>query len=87
MVNDNRFATGEQFRRGLATFSRLLVTSGAGFGMSEERSPEEIVRIGIQPVEPFMSNLDLLGARIEKAAPGQLSDLSFCATTRDSRSA
>ncbi|HAD82808.1 MAG: transcription-repair coupling factor [Candidatus Edwardsbacteria bacterium RIFOXYD12_FULL_50_11] len=66
MVNDNRFASGEQFRRGLATFSRLLATSGAGFGMSEERSPEEIVRIGIQPVEPFMSNLDLLGARIEK---------------------
>lgn len=66
MVNDKRFASGEQLRRGLATFGRLMVTSGAGFGLSEEKAPEEMVRLGIQPVEPFMSNLELLGARIEK---------------------
>jgi transcription-repair coupling factor (superfamily II helicase) len=78
MVNDKRFASGEQFRRGLPSFSRMMVTSGAGFGLSEEKAPDEIVRIGIQPVEPFMSNLELLGARVEKLHQDNFKIFLFC---------
>ncbi|HTY08001.1 MAG TPA: DEAD/DEAH box helicase, partial [Candidatus Edwardsbacteria bacterium] len=63
---DQRYLPAKLCLQELAGLRTLLLTSGAGFGLAEVPQPADVVRIAASPVEPFLSSLKLLQARVEK---------------------
>jgi transcription-repair coupling factor (superfamily II helicase) len=67
---DLRFAALADVRPRLEQGGLALMTSGAGFGVADLPQPAETVSLGIQPVEPFLSNLKLFRERLERLSAG-----------------
>lgn len=65
---DPRFSALSEVRPRLEQGRLVLMTSGAGFGVADLPQPGETVKLGIQPVETFLSNLKLFRERLEKLA-------------------
>ncbi len=68
--HDPRFAALADVRPGLEQGGLALMTSGAGFGVADLPQPEETVSLGIQPVEPFLSNLKLFREKLDRLSAG-----------------
>lgn len=63
---DHRFSSASELRPNLEKQRLVLMTSGAGFGVADLPQPQETIKLGIHPVEPFMSNLKLFRDRLQK---------------------
>jgi transcription-repair coupling factor (superfamily II helicase) len=76
--NDVRFAVLKETAPALESFQRLYLTSGAGFGLAEGKEPAESIKISITPVEPFLSNLELMEQKVSKLREEGLGILILC---------
>jgi transcription-repair coupling factor (superfamily II helicase) len=63
---DERFSNPREIVTRLEKHSRIFMTSGAGFGSFDGAEPANQIKIAIGPVEPFLSNLELLEQKLNK---------------------
>jgi len=63
---DGRFLSFQDCRRDLQAHPLIYLTAGGGFGVAEGAECREALRIPIQPVEPFLSNIKFLKERLDK---------------------
>ncbi|MBI5805898.1 transcription-repair coupling factor [candidate division TA06 bacterium] len=78
---DERFCEPKELTARLEEHSRIIMTSGAGFGSFEGAEPANQVKISIGPVEPFMSNLELLEQKLNKLEAESFATHLLCDNT------
>lgn len=63
---DGRFLSFGECQKDLNSRPLIYLTAGGGFGVADSAPCQETVRVPIQPVEPFLSNIKLLKERLGK---------------------